>query len=251
MKKTLYDYKDAILALPDKKSYTKEELLIDSLLVEKEGAVSIYYAPHNEYENPKAKVFIIGITPGFQQMNMAISTARKGLVEGKDIAAIQYECKEAARFSGAMRKNVISMLDEIGLHEVLGINNCADLFGKEDSLLHTVSLIPYSVFVKGANYTGHTPKLLKSEFLMRYIYESFMAEYEMLANKEDVLLVPLGKAVEEVLLQLEEEGKIGKNQILVGFPHPSGANVNRIPQLNENKEAMSEFLRHWKDASLK
>ena len=64
MKKTLYDYKEAIKKLPLKDKYTKEELLTDDFLVDKEGNIEIYYAPHNEYINPKAKVFIIGITPG-------------------------------------------------------------------------------------------------------------------------------------------------------------------------------------------
>ncbi len=59
MKKTLYDYKEAIEELPLKSKYTKEDLLIDKFLIDKENKIEIYYAPHNEYLNPKAKVFII------------------------------------------------------------------------------------------------------------------------------------------------------------------------------------------------
>ncbi|MDO5521150.1 MAG: hypothetical protein Q4G58_11720 [bacterium] len=245
MKKTIEDFKEAILQLPLKNTYKKEELLIPELLIEKEDKVEIYYAPHNEHINPKAKVFIIGITPGFQQMNEAIVTARKGLELKKSIPEIQYECKAAARFSGQLRKNIISMLDEITLNKALGLSTCEELFTTKDELLHTVSLIPYSVFVKGANYSGHTPKLLKSEFLMKYVYENFVAEYNSLDCPEDVLLIPLGRAVEEALLKLAEDGKIGKKQILIGFPHPSGANVNRLPQLQENKPEMMAFLEAW------
>ena len=79
MKKTLYDYKEAIKELPLKNKYRKEDLLIDKFLIDKEKNIEIYYAPHNEYLNPKARVFIIGITPGFQQMSTAIATARKEL----------------------------------------------------------------------------------------------------------------------------------------------------------------------------
>lgn len=43
-------------------------------------------------------------------------------------------------------------------------------------------LIPYPVFVKQQNYTGYTPKLIKSSFLMKYIYENFIAEYRSLGN---------------------------------------------------------------------
>ena len=93
MKKTLYDYEEAIKKLPLKDKYTKEELLIDDFLVDKEGNIEIYYAPHNEYINPKAKVFIIGITPGFNQMSTAIATARKELELSNNIKEIQYKCK--------------------------------------------------------------------------------------------------------------------------------------------------------------
>ncbi|PWX64518.1 hypothetical protein CYK85_04750, partial [Clostridium perfringens] len=59
------------------------------------------------------------------------------------------------------------------------------------------------------------------------------------------LLIPLGKAVEEVLFKLKEEGFISERQILKGFPHPSGANVNRIPQLKENKESMIKKIKEF------
>ncbi len=109
--------------------------------------------------------------------------------------------------------------------------------------MHTVSLIPYPVFVKKQNYTGHTPKLLKSDFLMKYIYENFINEIHELDNFEEILLIPLGKAVEEVLCKLKDEGIIKEHQILMGFPHPSGANVNRLAQLEENKESMIDFIK--------
>ena len=244
MKKTLYDYKELIKSLPLKDKYTKDELLVDDFLVDKKDNIEIYYAPHNEYINPKAKVFIIGITPGFQQMSTAIATARKELEKSDDIELIQYKCKVAGRFSGTLRKNIISMLDEIKLNKALKINSTSELFKEKDYLLHTVSLIPYSVFVKKQNYSGHTPKLIKSDFLMKYVYENFIQELRSLDNFENILLVPLGRAVEEVLVKLEEEGIINENQILKGFPHPSGANVNRIPQLQKNKDEMIMFIKN-------
>ena len=242
MKKTLYDYKDIIKKLPLKDKYTKEELLTEDFLLDKENNIEVYYAPHNEYINSEAKIFIIGITPGFQKMSTAIAMARKELECNNNIEEMQYKCKVAGRFSGSLRKNIISMLDEIRLNEVLHLNSCSELFGKKDYLLHTVSLIPYPVFVKKQNYTGHTPKLIKSEFLMKYIYNNFINELRQLDDYRDVLLIPLGKAVEEVLDKLEKEGYIDNKQILRGFPHPSGANVNRLNQLEENKEGLIKFI---------
>ena len=108
MRKTLYDYKESIKSL---------------LLVDKKDNIEIYYAPHNEYINPKAKVFIIGITPGFQQMSTAIATARKELEKSDDIELIQYKCKVAGRFSGTLRKNIIRTVDNSGTNVYIDISN--------------------------------------------------------------------------------------------------------------------------------
>ncbi|WP_294407409.1 hypothetical protein [uncultured Clostridium sp.] len=43
MKKTLYDFMDKIKKLPLKDKYTKEELLNDDFLIDKEGNIEIYY----------------------------------------------------------------------------------------------------------------------------------------------------------------------------------------------------------------
>lgn len=242
MKKTLYDYRDIIKELPIKDKYSKEEILTNNFLIEKEKDLEIYYSPHNEHINSKAKIFIVGITPGFQQMSTAISAARKGFEDSEDIEKIQYKCKEAARFSGSLRNNLISMLDEIELDKYLHINSSRELFKEKDYLLHTVSLIPYAVFVKGKNYSGHTPKLIKSKVLMKYVYENFVDELKKLYNRGNILIVPLGRAVEEALYKLCENNIIKEKQILKGFPHPSGANVNRIQQLEENKETMKKII---------
>lgn len=242
MKYTLNEYISKMKSLPIKNKYTKEEILTQDFLIDKDNRLEIYYAPHNEYINSKAKIFIIGITPGFQQMSTAMATAREGIENGKSIEDIKYDCKVAGRFSGILRKNIISMLDEINLNKSLNINSYDELFKEKDYLLHTTSLIPYPVFFKGNNYTGHSPKLMKSEFLMRYVYENLIENIE---NLGDVLIIPLGKAVEEVLDDLVNKNIIEKDQILRGFPHPSGANAHRLTQLRDNKENMIKIIESY------
>lgn len=244
MKKTLYDYQNKIKKLPIKDKYNKDEILINDFLLEKEKEIEIYYSPHNEYINSKARVFIVGITPGFQQMSTAISVARRELENSNDIKEIQYRCKQAARFSGSLRNNLINMLDEVELNKYLKIDSCSELFGDNDYILHTVSLIPYAVFVKGQNYSGHTPKPIKSQLLMKYIYKNFVNELRQLDNSDNILIIPLGRSVEEVLYKLSELDFIGERQILKGFSHPSGANVNRVVQLKDNKEKMIEIIKN-------
>ena len=97
--------------------------------------------------------------------------------------------------------------------------------------------------MKKENYSGHTPKLIKSNFLMRYVYRNFIGEYNRLNDPKNILLIPLGRAVEVVLCKLQDEGIISGNQILKGFPHPSGANVNRIKVFKENQSQMRDFVK--------
>ena len=82
---------------------------------------------------------------------------------------------------------------------------------------------------------------------MKYIYENFINELKNLDKSDEILLIPLGKAVEEVLIKLKEDGIIKEEQILIGFPHPSGANVNRVTQFENNKDNMIKFIKkHFK-----
>ena len=80
---------------------------------------------------------------------------------------------------------------------------------------------------------------------MEYVYDNFINELNSLDESEKILLIPLGRAVEEVLLKLKEKGIIKEEQILMGFPHPSGANVNRVTQFENNKEIMIKFIKSY------
>ncbi|MCM3574005.1 MULTISPECIES: uracil-DNA glycosylase family protein [Mesobacillus] len=232
-------YIDKIADLPLKESYSRGEILTSDFLMAGKNNIEIYYCTHNEYINKKAMVFIVGITPGFQQMNKSIAVARQCLQDNISFDDIPYICKREARFFGILRKNITQMLDELGLNICLELESCEQLFGDKDSLLHTTSLIPYAVFVDGKNYTGHSPKILKSDLLTSYLAKYFEPQA---AELRDSLIIPLGKGVEEVLSQYIREGKFRKENILLGFPHPSGANGHRLQQFEKNKETMKNTI---------
>ena len=79
---------------------------------------------------------------------------------------------------------------------------------------------------------------------MKYVYDNFINEFNKLEESEKILLIPLGKAVEEVLLNLKDKGIIKETQILDGFPHPSGAIDNRVTQFEENKDNMIKLIKN-------
>lgn len=213
----------------------KKDILNNNFLLNEEGKMKIYYAPHNEYLNKKAKIVIVGICPGWTQTKIAYEQVKKDLNSTIDKNNILKNCKHSARFAGSMRKNLIEMLNELELHKVLKLNSCEELF-LDSELLHTTSLIPYPVFINGKNYTGHTPSLIESNVLMNYVIEHFYEELKQLDNY--YLIIPLGKAVEEVLEKMVYDKIIKEEQCLFGFPHPSGANGHRREFFELNKEKL-------------
>jgi len=231
------EFVDKIAQIND---FEKENILNEKFILEDEGKIKIYYAPHNEFINTKAQILIIGITPGWTQTQIAFKTANEGLTKNKEIIDILKKCKYNSRFSGSMRNNLIDMLDEIGLNRKLNINSCSEMFNEGNNLMHTTSLIKYPVFINGKNYNGHSPEILKNELLFKYVQNYFISEIKEIQN---AVIIPLGKAVEEVLMYLVNNCLIdNKYIILYGFPHPSGANGHRREMFEKNKEALIRLV---------
>ncbi len=223
-------------------NFDKENILNEKFKLYKEDNMTIYYAPHNETINNNAKIFIVGITPGWTQTSIAYKTAHNGLINNLEPELIKKECKRNSRFAGSMRKNLIEMLDELNLNNKLHLDSCSELFENKDYLLHTTSIIPYPVFINGKNYTGSNPKIMNNKVLYSYVKKYFYKETD---NLQNALIIPLGKAVEEILQQMIKENLIKEKQCLLGFPHPSGANGHRKSQFKENKNKLLNIIEDY------
>ncbi|MFD6208882.1 hypothetical protein [Peribacillus sp. NPDC060253] len=234
-------YKDLINALPA--AYTDEMIQSEEFLLERDEKkkLEIYYAPF-EYVNERAKVVIVGITPGLHQMKKSYSTVinAKGHIHIDE--EILLEVKKKSSFEGPMRKNLVQMLDELGLHEYLGVSSTLDLFNEASHLVHTSSVLAYPVFYNGKNYSGTTPNILKTELLKKYIMDGFATEIGAIDRP---LIIPLGVNVSKVLNYLADQDYLDSNNILLGFPHPSGGNGHRHKQFAENKEQMRLMLQRY------
>lgn len=237
-------YKNLIQSLS---SVTPQSIKSEPFLLEKDEKkhLEIYYAPF-EYVNERAKVVIIGITPGLNQMEKSYSTVLNAKNLEVSDETILSQVKNNSSFEGTMRKNLVQMLDELKLHEYLNITSTMELFSSESHLVHTTSVISYPVFFKGKNYSGSTPNMLTTEILKKYLTEHFTYE---LTQLDQPLLIPLGAKVSKVLENLVGKKMIDSKLILNGFPHPSGANGSRKKTFEANKEQMKEMLRnHFKNS---
>lgn len=234
-------YKNKIFSLPS--PLEEEALRSPQFLLEKDDKkqLEIYYAPF-EYVNEQAKVVIVGITPGLHQMKKSYETVMDLKDKAVSDEEILHQVKKNSSFEGPMRKNLIQMLDELQLHNYLGISSTSKLFSTASHLVRTTSVIAYPVFYKGKNYSGSTPNLLKTELLQKYVIENFAKEFE---KGKDALIIPLGVNVTKALTFLTEHDYINQDAVLHGFPHPSGGNGHRFKQFAENKETMKQQIQAY------
>jgi hypothetical protein len=230
-----------IAALPDRAPLAREDLLVQDFLLWQEGALALYYAPF-DYINERARVALVGIAPGWFQMELAHRTARDALRSGLPPERASELARVTASFSGAIRKNLVAMLDGMGLHTALGLPSSWDLFGERLGLLHTTAVVRYPLFVRGANWTGYTPDPLRHPLLRRFVLEGLAEE---LRRVPAALVVPLGKSVAESLSYLASIGATDAARCLPGLPHPSGANAHRHAQFAAARPALADRVRAW------
>ncbi|MFE8070142.1 hypothetical protein QQM79_03705 [Marinobacteraceae bacterium S3BR75-40.1] len=200
------------------------QALPEALKISESGNYSTYYAPF-EYVNKTARLVICGITPGLQQAMIALRTAQSALLDGARNEAALKVAKETASFAGPMRKNLVEMLDHIGLNKHFGIETTASLFDQDSHWVHYTSALRNPVLVQGKNYSGSSA-MTGASYLWQQIEAGLGEEIEGLPRH--AVYVPLGGNVEAVFKKLARQGLIDSSQVLEGLPHPSGANMERI-----------------------
>lgn len=219
---------DQDLATPE----LSERLLMHQELVRGRD-LRMVYAPF-DFVNERARIVIVGMTPGRYQASGALKASRDALRYGKSAIDAAEAAKVHASFSGEpMRSNLIAMLDEIGVDDWLGVNSTAALWSGSSHLVHFTSALRYPVFVDGQNWSG-TPDMIRTRTLCSALEDYTGQELMKLSG---ALIVPLGPKVATAMLHLAKLRRIEEKRILIGLPHPSGANAERIAYFLGRKTA--------------
>ncbi len=213
---------EAIRAL-DLQQVTKPDRIPEAFVLAREGRLATCYIPF-ESVNASARVVIVGITPGFNQWKNAMAEAQRQLGLGATEQELLHAARLAGAFSGAIRPNLVALLDAIGVQRWLGIATCATIFGEDAGRVHVTGALRHAVFVSGKNYSG-APAMTRTPFLQQQILEWFAPEAEAL---REAVFIPMGSTTGETLDWLAARGVIDKVRILHGLPHPSGANAERV-----------------------
>lgn len=240
---TFADFAETIRLLPTTQLQERD---CQGFLFSEERGVRVYYAPF-DWVDLSARIAIVGITPGKDSMLNGIQAAAAALREGRSPEECCRIGKQAGSFSN-MRRNICSMLNELGVPAALGIQRAEELFQNRADLLHTTSCVRYPIFIweskrqSWANYGGHSPDLL-SWPLSRFYIENILSEE--LRQIPEALIVPCGKAVDQALVHLCAIRMLDANRCLFGFPHASGNNGHRAKFFETNKAHLTKAVARW------
>lgn len=198
------------------------ESLPEALLLEKDGAQAIYYAPF-DYTNSNARLVIVGLTPGRTQAVNALNACYEALLEGALLEEAAQRAKNTGSFSGSLRANLVAQLNHFGISEYLGVDDAAALFDGHGDRVQFTSVLRFPVFnADGSNYSGRP---FASPMLQRLYQSQFLLEARLLRQ---ALFLPLGRGATEAVLAAVAQGVIARERVLDGLVHPSGANQERI-----------------------
>lgn len=200
-----------------------DAVLRQRLQITSGGDFQVCYTPFDDV-NQRAKVVLVGLTPGMTQLRNGVLALKQQLQLGAETRVALRAAKRAGAFSGTLRPNLVALLDAIHLNRRLGLRSCSALFGQRSDLVHMTSVLRNAVFYRGENYSGN-PRLIRQPFLRQQVLEHFARDASL---TPEALFVPLGDSVAEALVWLVEEGVLKRGQILNGLPHPFGANNERI-----------------------
>jgi hypothetical protein len=191
-----------------------------------EGRLSLRYIPF-EHVARQATLVIVGITPGTTQLKAAYDAFQSVVHAGGSDAEGLASAKDAGAFAGAMRTNLVRMLEHFDIHRRLGLSSARDLWDGASHLLHSTSVVPHAAFVDGGLHFNDRFDVVMSSALLRDSFEQdFVRSLPLL--RADAQFIALGPTPRDALLHCAAIGAIRREQILGMFPHPSGSSGSQV-----------------------
>ncbi|WP_449412405.1 hypothetical protein [Pandoraea soli] len=183
------------------------------------GVYELRYTPF-EYVNRRAKLVIVGITPGNTQLELSYGKAQELLRKGHPVDLILHEIKKVGAFGGpSMRPNLLKMLRHFQFEQLLGIEDVESLWGSDADLLQSTSVVPHAAFKAGDMFNGSFDEAMASPLLRECFLDCFVPSVEEMDS--GALFVGLGRCPEAALEWCLQRGVLQRKQVLGAFCHPS------------------------------
>jgi hypothetical protein len=228
----------------DPSSLAKDELLDDRFILAAEAPYGVYFAPFGSLPDNAARIVFVGLTPGLTQVRLCAELHRStDAATRNDPVAFSRLFRAHVAFAGSMRVNLCKMLDDLGLHTLLGVAHPRELFERSDSVIATTSALVYPVFKRPENTNFGGSANLASRPLFREMLTVLLAP--RLDGAPDALIVPLGNSAASGVQYLVDQGALNGERVLFGLPHPSGANGHRTTHFAQRRDTLQRGLRAW------
>ncbi|MBV9538134.1 MAG: hypothetical protein JOY70_04280 [Acidisphaera sp.] len=193
------------------------------LVLESVGDLTVSYAPF-EHLAHGAKIVIVGITPTPQQVRNALFAVRRHLLQNAGYGSALAAAHVYAACSGQTQKNLVRMLDHIGVARWLGVGSTSWLWTTHRALAHFTSALRFPVFVAGKYYCQQGD-MSRSPPLARLL-NTCLAEEAMVFS--DAVWIPAGPRADQGVQHLVREGLLRADQVLSGLVNPNQANNERV-----------------------
>ncbi len=191
-----------------------------SLLINDDGRNTLYYVPF-EHVNPSAKLVLVGISPGPNQMKAANNTCRELLQKELPHDEVAAAAKRAGAFGGdKFRNNLCSMLDHFHVPEWLGLRSSGELFTTHNHLLYSTSVVPHAAYVGGKYLSDSFKTVLKVPAFQECFEDVFVARLPEL--NPEAKFIALGHVPLAALEWCIEKGHLDRSRVIGAIAHPSG-----------------------------
>lgn len=213
-------YRDAIQRLgPDAERHHETQISAS-------GPHRVFYVPF-EHVNVRARIVIVGITPGPNQIALSYASVRELLAAGLPDDFVLAEAKREAAFGGpAMRPNLVRMLDAFGFARILDIADVEMLWGDASDLLHATSVVPHAAFVGDKPFAGSFEDIMASPALRATFEDHFVPTLALLSP--DAHFIALGRTPLAALDWCAARGHLRPDQVLGAFAHPSTTGGSQV-----------------------
>lgn len=194
---------------------------------------SIRYTPFEQI-NATARLVIVGITPGPNQLDEAYRETQRLLRLDVPRDQLLRDIKKAGAFGGAsMRPNLVRMLRHFRFADALGIDDEASLWSANAHLFHATSVIPHAAFRRDRKFAGSFEEIRQSRVLWECFWDCFASTLPQI--NPSALYVGLGPTVEAALTWCVSEGLLSARQVLGSFPHPSTESGSQVDYFLKRK----------------
>ena len=179
----------------------------------------LFYIPF-EWTNRQARLVIVGISPGSNQLQLAYRAASSKIKVGLTDEAVLKAAKVHGAFgSPTMRPNLIKMLDHFDFPQLLGIEKSEDLWGRHADIFMGTSVVPHAAFRNGKPFAQSFDDVLKSPIFKESFERDFVSSLADIPSTAK--FVALGRTPLDALTWCARNGHIDSDQVMGAFAHPS------------------------------